>query len=59
MGGVNKEEAKRLSQLGGDRQKAIVEHNKEVEGTEMEIKSKNKTRRKIVSFSNGCRLMFD
>jgi hypothetical protein len=50
MRGVNKEEAKRLSQLGGDRQKVVVEHNKEVEGTEMETKIKKRDKEKDCEF---------
>ncbi len=51
MKGVNKEEAKRLSQLDKDRQKIVVEQNKEEEGIKMETKLENGRKRKI--FSNG------
>jgi hypothetical protein len=56
-GGVSKEEAERLSHLGRDRQQVVVEHKEEEEGIERETELRNE-RRKIVSFSNGGRLMF-
>jgi hypothetical protein len=56
--GVSKEDVKRFAQLGKDRQKVIVEQKGEEEGTKMETKLENEIKRKIVSFSNGCRLMF-
>jgi hypothetical protein len=52
-GGMSKEEIKRLSQLSKDRQKVVDEE----EGIKMETESENE-KRKIVSFSNGDRLMF-
>ncbi len=47
---ASKEEAKRLSQLGKDMHKAIIEQKEEEEGIKMEIEPKNERRRKIVSF---------
>jgi len=37
-GGVSKEEVKKLTHLGRDKQKIIVEQKKEEEGTKMETK---------------------
>jgi hypothetical protein len=37
-GGVSKEEVKKLTHLGRDKQKNIVEQKKEEEGTKMETK---------------------
>ncbi len=48
-GGVSKEEAKRLAQLGRDRMKATLEQKEEEEGTEMEIELENEKRRNAVS----------
>ncbi len=56
-GEVSKEQAKRLSQLKRDRQKVVVEQNKEKEGTEMELETENE-RRESVSFFGGGRFMF-
>jgi hypothetical protein len=41
---LNKEEVERLSQIGRDKQKVVVEHKEEKEGIEMETEPENEKR---------------
>jgi hypothetical protein len=43
---MSEEEAKRLSQLGKDRHKVIIEQKEEKEGTKMEIELENEKSKK-------------